>query len=108
MRLPVVRFRVQCLLALLLYTAIGLAALRSSSYLCLRAVNTLVVAILFISILAATHCQGPSGHSGLGTRSSAGVTSFSFLVPGRVGPTFQTRQKHPEAKSYQICSPGTL
>ena len=59
MRLPNMRFKIHCLMALVLYTAIGLAALRSSSYLWLRAVNTLVLAILFISILAATHYRGP-------------------------------------------------
>jgi hypothetical protein len=51
------RITVASLMILVVYLAFALAALRDSSYLWLRTVNTIVVAILFIAVLAAKHCS---------------------------------------------------
>jgi hypothetical protein len=58
MRLPRVNFTVRLSMCVVLCIAIGLAALRSSSFQWLRTVNTLVVALLFTAVLAAKQFRG--------------------------------------------------
>ncbi len=55
-----VRLTVRMIMVIVIYLAIGFAALRSSSFLWLRTVNTLVVIALLAAVLAAKQSTGPT------------------------------------------------